>query len=399
MKMNRIIYYVSAFLFIFSIISCKTKELPFSILNLNKTQGLTDYSSIYTLPKTVIRVNVKAERETYIKGPYYQYAETYLGLTDVIKEDRSKWRISFVDFDTYPIADTNNYYVIKANDPNLLLRFGTNKFGFLESINADGQENTMTQETNGIYGTKLVPSGILESHQNQIVSFDEVSIPKEILSKNSTSDRAAALANKILMLRDDRAAILVGDGYTQALPSGETMKTMISEIDKTLESYLVMFKGKVVKETYSYTFKYVPEEPRKTTQSILFRFSDQNGIVDNSDISGIPVRLEIESYQNLKQLEQLIKRQFYMDNVAGKKESDKALYYRIPEMGIVRLLKNDQLLQEEKIQIAQFGSVQSLPSKYLEGKYSVLLYPELGAIKSISQNKNYVNELLGKKKK
>jgi hypothetical protein len=380
--------------------SCKSKQLPINIINLEKAQGLRNYSNLYSLPKTVIKINVNVVRDSYVKGPYSQYAQSYLDLSDVVTENKSKWRISAVEFETYPIADTNNIYLIETNLPQQPLRFNINKDGFIESINAGFKNNNdlseqIEKEWSNI--KNITQSENIELLGNKTVSFDDVPLPKDIVAKKTISEQASIMANKILVLRDDRAALLVGDGYTQALPAGETMKTMIQEIDKTLERYESLFKGKVVEETFSYKFDFVPEEPRKRTQSILFRFSEQNGIVDNSDISGMPVIVEIESYENLKQLEQFKKRQFYLENAANKNEIEKGLYYRIPEMAVVRLIKNDRILQEDKIQVAQFGSIQSLPLKYLTGDFTIRFYPDLGSIKSISLNKNQETKKKDKK--
>ena len=49
--------------------------------------------------------------------------------------------------------------------------------------------------------------------------------------------------------------------------------TKLLRIDFIQEQYLSMFKGKVKKENFQYSFDYIPEEARKTTQSIVFRFS------------------------------------------------------------------------------------------------------------------------------
>jgi hypothetical protein len=339
------------------------------------------------LPKTVIRLKVTVERETFAKGPYYQYAESYLGLSDVISEDDQRWRISDVQFETYPIIDTNNVYLVETMNPEQFLQINLNKYGFVESLNSPEPATSEFYSQLETGNSTKKSSENIELYQKNKVTFDDIPVPKEIISKKTISEQASALANKILVLRDDRSALLVGDGYTQALPAGETMKTMISEIDKTLENYMLMFKGKVVKETFTYQYDFTPIEPRKITQAIIFRFSDHQGIVDNSDISGTPVIIEIESYENLKELEQFMKRQYYLETGAGKNETEKGFYYRIPEMGIVRLMKNERLLKEDKIQIAQFGSVQTLPLKYLDGKYCIRFFPELGSLKSISLNK------------
>ena len=41
------------------------------------------------------------------------------------------------------------------------------------------------------------------------------------------------------------------------------------------------------------------------------------------------------------------------------------------------------VLQQEKIQIAQFGSIHALPVNYLDGSYAIEFYPKLGSVRSI----------------
>jgi hypothetical protein len=402
--MKRILSIFILLIVVFAIFtSCKPKLAPVNIISLNKAQGLRNYSNIYALPKTVIKVNVTAERVNYVKGPYSDYARVHLGLEDIIEENMHKWRISAIEFETYAIADTNNLFLIETNIPEYMLLLSLTKEGFIKSINDASQTGKIVfqnEELNEWLNRKKISSaGNIELNDPVSVTFDDVPLPKDVLQKKIKSEQALALVNKILILRDDRSAILVGDGYTQALPVGETMQTMITEIDKIEEKYLSLFKGKIVKESFSYSFTFIPDEPRKRTQSILFRFSEKNGIVQNSDISGIPVVIEIESYENLKQFEQFKKRQFYLESVSEAKQSQKGFFYRIPEMGNVRLLKNDKVLTEDKILIAQFGTIQHLPYKYLHGNYSIHFYPELGSLQSIFLNEQEMPQLKHRKRK
>jgi hypothetical protein len=369
--------------------ACKTTQQPISILNLNNAQGLQNYSNLYSLPKTVIRVKVTVERVKYIRGPYYAYAGSLLGLSDVISEDRQKWRIASVEFDTYAIPDSNHVYLIETSNEFKPLSMSFDRFGLLESINdirhLSRDKTILNNTADDEDRIEMKPSANVLFTDTGSSSFDEVPIPKAVLAKKTNSEQAAVFAASILTLRDDRAAILVGDGYTTALPAGETMRTMIEKIDEIQEKYLTMFKGKVNIQTFDYYFDFVPNEPRKRTQAILFRFSDNAGIVETNDMSGSPVIIEVESYENLKQFEQFKKRQYYLERVNFKGENEKGFCFRQPEMGIVKLIKNDKVLKDEKILVAQFGSVQYLPFHYLEGGYAINLYPGLGSLKSITE--------------
>lgn len=368
--------------------TCKTTELKLDVINLKDAQGIRHYSTIYSLPKTVIRVNLKVVRTSYKKGPYQKYADSYLGLSDVLDENKEKWKITGIEFETYAIADTNQVYLLETGDKMSKVELKLTDCGLLECINPSKGEisNTEDPKVDEYKSHKVNNLGSYTNHKlvdSDEISFDDVPLPKSVLAKRSVSDQAAELASKILTLREDRAAILVGDGYTSAMPGGEALKTMIEKIDLIQEQYLSMFKGKVKKESFQYSFDYIPEDSRKITQSIVFRFSEEHGIVDMNDMSGKPMIFEIESYENLKRFEQFKKNQVYLKRAAKIKDTQNGLFYRIPEMGIVRLLANDDVLKEEKIKIAQFGAIHSLPAMYLDGNYVIELYPELGSLKSI----------------
>ena len=392
---------VLVLLIIFLIGACKSAQTSLNIININDAQGIRRYTTVYTLPKTVIRLNLKVERTIYKKGPYQQYASSVLGLDDVITEDKIQWRISDFNFETYASPDTNQIYLIETvnNENSIQLKLSCE--GLLEAVNHD--QNMDLKSVNAIKTyTEIENPVLIQNTPKELkdLNFYDVPLPKELYSKKTVADEASFLATKILSLRDDRAAILVNDGYSQNIPSGETLRLMLSSIDSAQVKYLSMFKGKTYKENYTYSFDYSPTVPRKKTQMILFRFSDQFGIVEKDNVNGMPMIIETESEENLKPYEQFNKTQGYLNKLASKRgkdnEKEKGLYYRIPEEAIVRLIANDKVLGEKQIQIAQFGAIHSLPIQYLDGNYKIEMYPELGSIKSIEKKENYN---LGKNKK
>jgi len=374
--------------FILFLSNCKTTQPSQNIVNLKEAYGIRHYSTIYALPKTVIRVNLNVVRTSYKKGPYQKYANLYLGLSDVIEDDQERWKITGIEFETYAIADTSHMYLIETSDASNKIQLKLSDCGLLECVYPDkiALEDLALSEVEEYTSHSINQLKTFTNHKlvdNEEINFDEVPLPKSVLAKHSMGDQASELAAKIMTLREDRAAIIVGDGYTTAMPGGDALKTMIEKIDFIQEQYLSMFKGKVKKENFQYSFDYIPEEARKTTQSIVFRFSEMHGIVENNDMSGIPMIIEIDSYENMKGFEQFKKNQVYLKRAAKVKETGNGLFYRIPEIGTVKLLANDDILKQEKIKIAQFGSIHSLPAEYLNGNYVIELYPGLGSLKSI----------------
>ena len=48
---------------------------------------------VYVLPQTVLKVALVIQETKSVPGPFREYAEKYLGIKDVIKQNSSKWQI------------------------------------------------------------------------------------------------------------------------------------------------------------------------------------------------------------------------------------------------------------------------------------------------------------------
>lgn len=376
------------FIFIISILlfSCKTEEQNLNVINIENIQGIRDYSTVYALPKTVIRVNVEICQTISKEGPFSKYAKTLLHIDHAIKKDDIQWNIEDIKFTTYPIPDTNNIFIIEHTGSLGDFGISLTSSGLISSVNlstkAKPEGFIETQELQNNRTLYLNPDEE-ELNSTQMINFNDVPLLKGINTKKNTYEQARALAEKIYTLRDDRAAIVVGDGYTENMPDGIAMEEIIKELNKLEQKYLSMFVGKQIKKIYKYSFDFIPEIPKKTTQAILFRFSTDRGVVQMNDVSGIPVIIEIESQQTVEKIIDLNKRQDYLRRTGKVKATAKGLYYRIPELVSVRLIANDHILAESKLMLPQFGAVHYLSPQYLSGKYGIEYYPELGSIKKI----------------
>ena len=376
------------FLAIISVLlfACKTKEQSLNIVNIEKFQATQNYSNIYFLPKTVIRVNVEISQTVSKQGPYAQYAKSLLNINNIIEKDDIEWDIENIEFVAYPVPDTNQIYLLEQNDFPGLFAVSLTPCGLISSVNNQNKEkdfdflNYINEKKAGTLNFNPEESVL---NTNNMINFNDVPLLKEITGKKTLYAQAQALAEKIYILRDDRAAIIVGDGYTENMPDGLAMKEIIKELNKLERKYLSMFVGKQIERTYHYSFDFVPEFPKKTTQAILFRFSNQRGIVPVNDVSGTPAIIEINSQQNMKKVAFLNKRQNYLQKTGKIEDYKKGLFYRIPEMVTARLLIDEHVLAEKKLMIAQFGQVHALSPQYLNGKYIIDFYPALGSIKSI----------------
>ena len=387
MKYNK--YFV--FLFAISVVffSCKTESQLVNVTNLNEAQGVRGYSSLYALPKTVVRVNVRFVQTISKKGPYSKYAKSLLGVENAISRNYIEWSIKKVDFASYAVPDTNYIYILEQGGSLNNIGLSLTACGLISSVNAlevNDQKYLGGNAENYIETLNFNPEEE-QINKMDILDFNDVPFVKSVQSQKTEYERAKAMAAKIYTLREDRAAIIVGDGYTEAMPDGLALKEIVANIDRLEQKYLSLFTGKRIKREFTYKFDFLPTTPKKITQAILFRFSKSKGVVSFNDVSGSPVIIEINSFQNVSQIKKFNNKQEYLKRVAEIDDDIHGLFYRIPEMGVVRLLIDEKVIAERKLMLAQFGEVHPLNPVYLNGAYSIEFYPELGSIKQITKIK------------
>ncbi len=382
--------------------SCKTNKSFLTVENIKNIDNYQVNPLIYTLPKTVIAIDVEISKQVFKKGPFSEYAEQFLGIADVIEEDNIKWSITSIDIQSYAKVDTNHIYIINSpfqNNSNLI---NLSKEGFLLSINkpvgtyySDIESDDNMVIDNNIdaslsYGEIMVKKNykeIYDTTYNEIAddtSFVRVPVIKTQLVEKTIADQAEELAEQILTLRDDRGALLVGEGDSEYLPDGTSLQTMLDGLDNLEDEYLSMFTGKTFTTKQIYNFEYIPEEKTAFRQISLFRFSETDGLLETKNIKGKPVYLEITSENYTELIDEFAENQALLKRIEKIKEKNTGLVYRLPEKIKVKLVyKNSDLFSTEML-IAQYGSIMRIPVNiFTDSKYSIEFYPKYGSIKSI----------------
>ena len=72
-----------------------------------------EYGLIYSLPQTHLDIEVVATKTTRKAGPYYQYAEKYLGIPGAITQDSEEWALSSVKVTPYGVPDPEEQYLMQ----------------------------------------------------------------------------------------------------------------------------------------------------------------------------------------------------------------------------------------------------------------------------------------------
>lgn len=393
---------IPIFFAILLLFSCNSSKEIIDVQNINSLTSNYQNNFVYSLPKTKIIIVVQVEKIIQNKGPFADFTDKYLGaLNNMIKQNETFWNISDVSFLSYPVIDTLNTYVIGSSE-NIFLPLSLTKEGFPIAYNDSSQNYQFKQldlNSSGLNDdhSKNLSFNFVSSDKSYKVTYDtvykeevydtiirKVPILKPNLVKKTPEEQAKELADRITVLRDDRAALLVGEADNDNLPTGDALKIMLSEIDKLETEYLSMFVGRSDTLRYTFTFSYTPENNVYQQSVILFKFSQNSGLLPADNIYGTPVYFKISSNNKSSN----ISNYNYNSNLlaqVSRKTLNKGLFYRIPQQATVKLVFNSQIISEKNMYIAQHGTVQFLPANIFKNpNLKIKFYPELGSIESIS---------------
>jgi len=313
--------------------------------------------TIYTLPKTIflVQVEVKCTKET--PGQYFQYAERFLGLTDVCQTEKTSYEITSVKLVLKPVPDNQNaFVVINKKTGKSETSVELTKEGFLKSING---KPTNTQTSRKTVSNRLNTSP--PNYQTMETSI----ITKEMQQSNSTVKIAELAAAELFNLRDTRINILTQD--VDKTPSdGRSYEIVLGELNRMERYYTELFTGKRDMKTETSSFEI---EPQGDSESIIFRFSQSKGIMDKSDLSGSPVYVRIKKIQGLSIANQ--------NKGKAKKTKPAFLYYRLPGKANVTITDGIKSIYDKEVTVAQFGTVLALPDGKIQ---SVELCPLTGSL-------------------
>lgn len=324
-----------------------------------------NFGITYSLPKTSLVVDAEVTKVTCKAGPYYKYAEKYLGVKDAITEDKVYYELGKIDLSNKGVPDADNTYIVEFKGGTVAPYAYLTEEGLLCSINAE-----YTPEGSAQNATQ-------KKAQAPNKATDASVFSEELLMAGSTTKQAEVAAKQIYRIRESRLNILTGEADNLP-PDGEAMKLVIQQLEEQEKTLSSLFTGGRIKETTDFEVTIVPFD--NLDKEVLFRFSDQLGIVDADDLGGTPV------YMNLKAIDRAPE----MDaKEAEKKEKAmKGIIYNVPGKAAIEISMNKKTLYKGEAQITQFGTREGLAPVMFEDKKApvkVYFYPETGAIKQIIQ--------------
>jgi len=349
---------------------------------LNTKDGL-----FYSLPRTLLKVDVIVELRENIPGPLNEYAEKYLGLGKVIQEQSSHYEIKEVRISTFTQPDPEQsffVYIDKKSKEDKSFNLSLTKSGIIKGVNllnTVGQVNYEQVNVNLDSNNEKSLFNYFADHNfyqhiDTIVrrisidtaSFEQYFYNTTWLEKN-LEQKAKETSEFIAKLRENRFLLLTG--YQETNYAG-SMVYMDTELKKMEAEYLSLFIGRTKKELILKSFVYLPQK-NTTGNQMVFNFSEKEGFISGQS-RGTGVQIKIIPQQNSSAIDR------FVQAVTTVETSDiSGFYYCIPEQTNIQLLYNGEIIHETQKLINQFGIVVQSPSLKSEIEFDT----ETGMIKNI----------------
>lgn len=325
-----------------------------------------DFGLAYSLPNTMADIKIDVTKISVKAGPYYQYAEKYLGVQEIITEDMEYWEMNHIEIIPTGVANPEESYLVKfkgGNPPSMYL----SAEGTLLSINMEPPviPATPTKQANTAKAINQTPTYSV--------------LTEEQLAAGSTAKMAEMAAKQIYRIRESRLNLVTGD-VDQLPADGESFKLIMKQLDEQEATLTAMFLGTTQKENIQKVIRVNPAE--KTGKDILFRFSKYLGVVSTDNLAGAPVYLTIKVIEDLRPANtpEAIKQK--------KKDKNKGVAYVMPGKISATLTSENKTLANVEFAVAQLGEIVQFPTDMFDDKKApakAVFTPETGAVLEVIQ--------------
>lgn len=329
--------------------------------------GVTPEGAVYCLPRTALRISVLVERTTYKPGDFASYAKRYLRLQDVSLEPATSYQVLSITQMTFGQADPKKIYAIKFDARTVAANVALAEDGRLLALNAKPAEEAQPKTFTPAPKTSL-------PNPRQFMT-------EEIIAAGSTAKMAELTSQEIYDLRENRNLLI--KGQADFMPKdGQQLKLMLEQLQTQESALRSLFEGTTVRDTTEYILTYIPDA-KLHSKEVLFRLSQQLGMVEADDLSGEPFYIAIDDItpQPPKEEETDAKDK----KTVKKKEYEAGVYVNIPGRMRSTIYQGIEQLGQAEFPAAQFGNVELLSADLFNKRYTTQLWlnPVTGAIERL----------------
>lgn len=361
----------------------------------NNAAPQTKEGIFYSLPRTVIKIDVKIDRIENYKGPYADFALRFLGLKNVVSANSIDYIISNIVITTYPEPDPDQYYFVELGDK---ISKGE-KAGMLSLSDAGVILGTLSEANDSLNNAKYMAKpdesladtdkdafGELFKYSADVSVFEKVDTIirkinidtmtverqyyKRTIVEKSPEQKARDAADYISKIKDNRFNLI--SGSQEVNYNKETLEYMDIQLKTMEKEYLKLFTGVSLHKSLTFSYKYIPISNQINTEIPIFKFLKSKGVIDLDEPGGKVVTIKIQRVGNTNTVANYLKKTENETKVQG-------FFYRIPELARVTVKLDENTQEETQCLISQLGVVTNLPAN----KWKVLFHLETGGIKGL----------------
>lgn len=234
----------------------------------------------YALPTTTLKMTVSVSKVQDVRGYFADYAESLLGLTNIIQQNRTYYTLNSVDVEPIATPDESKIYCAYTSNADIaklwqeesrtatdvLAAAPLNTYTIHTATLPDFFKNyadiSYTQQSEAFVDTKII-DGVV----TQVPASHTKTVSKSFESK------AREAADAIMKSRKDQYNLVAGEQETPY--SGEALQTMLAELKAWENNYMSLFTGISIADTITYVFYVTPESLSPVT---AFYFDATKGL-------------------------------------------------------------------------------------------------------------------------
>ncbi len=350
----------------------------------------------YSLPRTVIRIDVYIDRIENYKGPYSEYALKYLGLKNVVLDNSIEYKINGMKVTTSQLPDPDQYYFLelpgklsKGEDAGLL---SLTESGLILGTIPDKndtlgkEEKIINKEEPGLATEKDIFPEIFKYSADvnffekvdtiiRKVNIDTMTLERQYLKRTivekSPEQKAKEASDYIVKIKDNRFNLI--SGFQEVNYNRETLEYMDLQLKQMEEEYMKLFTGISIHKTLTFSFYYTPSPNQVNMEVPIFKYMKSKGMMELDEPGGKVVTIKVQRSGTTGTVSNYLKRK--SDNT-----KEHGFYYRIPELARVTVKMGDNMTEETQCLVSQLGVVSFLPTN----KWRVKFYKETGGVKGVT---------------
>lgn len=341
----------------------------------------------YSLPKVSYNVVVTLECVKQTPGPYQDQAFARLGIKPEITAPGEEWSIKNIEVKPLYLPDEKAVYAITASGDYHSVLLSLSPEGLLAGVNS-------VQQLPGVpaMAQNYIPvdAAARTIDINKLNTYNHL---KEVLDSNYTvqeidgvkkkiwdpieryvpktnQDNVDEAVKEIFRLRSERVKLLDSDNQVS---DGQSLDIILKQFDLMEDNYLSLFMGK--REVQTVVKEFVCTVEKEGEPVVAFRFSSENGASGKKDVSAIAYMLQAQNVMIPA-----------VTATTAAAPGQSAIFYRVPAVADLKLLKANDELMSFKTVIPQLGEIKSFPTEVISNEgLSLEFYPQYGSIKSVNR--------------